>query len=255
MFRPHQYRSIKTGVETLEPGANRPRHRHWEGYATIVLAGSLIEASFSGRASAQPGDVLLHGRFDCHMDIDNCSGRLQLLRLPWLNDAMEGHFRILDPDFLVRTAERDPMDALRHLAINLQPSSRPVSHWTEDLAGTLAHNSAISLQEWAEHRGIRPDVVSHAFRRVFGVSPKCYRLEIRTRRAWFQVIHSHDSLTRIALNTGFSDLPHMSRSIRAFTGLSPNRWRTLTLRSPNGKSISSGRVRGGPVFGDFCHAF
>jgi AraC-like DNA-binding protein len=225
MFRPHQYRSITSGVERLEVGANRPRHRHWEGYATVVLSGSVIEASFSGRASAQPGDVLLHGRFDCHMNIDNSRSRLQILRLPWLNDAMEGHFRLRDPDFLVRTAEKDPLDAMQHLALNLQPSGSSSRHWTEELAGALTHNSTISLQEWAERRGIRPDVISHSFRRDFGVSPKLYRLESRARRAWREVIHSNSSLTRIALDSGFSDLAHMSKSIRAFTGLSPNRWR------------------------------
>jgi hypothetical protein len=88
VIRLHQYRSIKAGVERLERNANRPRHRHLDGYATVVLAGSVTEASFSGRARTQPGDVLLHGRFDCHMDVDNGKSRLQILRLPWLNDAI-----------------------------------------------------------------------------------------------------------------------------------------------------------------------
>jgi AraC-like DNA-binding protein len=231
MFRPHQYKSIIAGVEKLEGDAYRPRHRHLEGYATIVLSGSFTESSFSGRACAQPGDVLLHGRFDCHMDIDRRTGRLQILRLPWHNDAMEGHFRVHDPDFLVRIAQRDPLDAMRHLSVNLHPSTCPFGHWTEELAGALAHDSAMSLQEWAERKGIRPDVVSHTFRRYFGVSPKLYRLEIRARRAWGQIMHSKASLTRIALDAGFSDLAHMSNSVKEFTGLSPSRWRILNAAS------------------------
>jgi AraC-like DNA-binding protein len=225
MFQPHQYRSVQPGIEKLEGGANRPRHRHLEGYATVVLAGSLTEASFSGRARAQAGDVLLHGRFDCHMDIDHGRGKIQILRLPWLNDAMEGHFRIHDPDALVRIAEQDPLEAMRHLAANLQPPNGSSGHWTDQLAGALAHHSTLSLQEWAERRGIRPDVVSHAFHRDFGVSPKLYRLESRTRRAWHKIIRSDESLTDIALDAGFADLAHMSNSVRAFTGLSPSRWR------------------------------
>jgi AraC-like DNA-binding protein len=230
MAPPHQFRSITAGVERLERNANRPRHRHWEGYATIVLTGSATEASFSGRAYAVPGDVLLHGRFDCHMDIDHGKGTLQILRLPWLDDAVEGHFRIRDPDALVRIAERDPFEAMRYLSLNLQSAGCSDGHWTEELARALSHDSAISLQEWAECRGIRPDVVSRAFRRDFGVSPKLFRLESRARRAWRQVIHSNDALTRIALDTGFSDLAHMSNSIKAFTGLSPTRWRSLAGR-------------------------
>jgi len=226
-LRPYQYRSIKPGVERLEAGANLPRHRHREGYATIVLMGSITEASFSGRARAQPGDVLLHGRFDCHMDIDHSKGKVQILRLPWRNDVIEGHFRIYDPDALVRIAEQDPLEAMRHLARNLQPAGCSLNHWTDQLADALAHNSALSLQEWAERRGIRPDVVSHVFRRNFGVSPKLYRLESRARQAWHHVILSGQQLTRIALDAGFSDLAHMTNSIRTFTGLSPTRWRAL----------------------------
>lgn len=230
MFTPHQYRSIKPGVERLHAGADRPRHRHLEGYATIMLAGSMTEAGFSGRARAQPGDVLLHGRFDCHMDIDHTRGRTQILRLPWLNDAQEGHFRVPDPDVLVRIAEQDPLEAMRYLADNLEPPNGGCTHWTDQLAGALAEKSAIPLQEWAEHRGIRPDVVSHAFRRDFGVSPKLYRLESRARRAWRQIIRSSEALTRIALDAGFTDLAHMSNSVRAFTGLSPSRWRACVAR-------------------------
>ena len=252
MFLPHQYRSIASGVETLESGANRPRHRHWEGYATIVLAGSFIEASFSGRACAKPGDVLLHGRFDCHMDTDNRRGTVQILRLPWFNDAMEGLFQIRDPDLLVRIAEQDPLDGVRHLAINLLPAPETIHHWTEELASALRHNSSVSLQEWAELRGIRPDVVSHSFRRDFGVSPKLYRLEIRARQAWRQVVHSDNSLTRIALDAGFADLAHMSNSIRAFTGSSPNRWRAPRPESAKDRPGPSSRPCGGPGFGDFC---
>jgi AraC-like DNA-binding protein len=138
---------------------------------------------------------------------------------------MEGHFRIHDPDTLVRIAERDPLDAMGHLALNLEPPGDSLDHWTDQLASALAQNPAMGLQEWAERRGIRPDVVSHAFRRDFGVSPKLYRLECRARRAWRQVIHSNETLTRIALDADFSDLAHMSNSIKEFTGLSPTQWR------------------------------
>jgi AraC-like DNA-binding protein len=232
MIRAHQYRSITAGVETLERHANRPRHRHWEGYATVVLAGNVTEASFSGRAHAIPGDVLLHGRFDCHMNIDNGKGRIQILRLPWHDDAVEGQYRVHDPDLLVRIAERDPLEATRHLALNLQPLASPIRHWTEELARLLMQNSPLSLRDWAECKAVRPDVVSHAFRRDFGVSPKLFRLESRARRAWRQVINTDHALTRIALDAGFADLAHMSNAIRAFTGWSPSRWRSARPQAP-----------------------
>src|ERR1700678_3809143 len=101
MFRPHLYRSVRPGVERLPGSTCRPRHRHLEGYATVVLAGTFTETSFAGRMPAVPGDVLLHGRFDCHMDVGHSRRSLQILRLPWLNDAVEGHFRTPDPEQIV----------------------------------------------------------------------------------------------------------------------------------------------------------
>ncbi len=86
------YRPVKFGVETLEPGLVLPRHRHANGYATVVLAGSFEEAGFAGRFAAKPGDVLLHGK---------------------------GHFSVPDPDTLARLAERDAEAAAAQLRTSL----------------------------------------------------------------------------------------------------------------------------------------
>lgn len=116
----HPYRSIQVGIETFPRGSAPPRHRHLEGYASIILAGSFVEAGFGGRVSVEPGDVLLHGRFECHASRSSCSRAVQILRLPWLDDGVEGHFCISDPDLLARLAERDPRETMVALAENLQ---------------------------------------------------------------------------------------------------------------------------------------
>jgi AraC-like DNA-binding protein len=64
-------------------------------------------------------------------------------------------------------------------------------------------------------------------RPVPAIDPKGFRLESRTRLAWREIVRSTASLTDIALNLGFSDLPHLSRSIHVFTGRSPSGWRTV----------------------------
>jgi AraC-like DNA-binding protein len=221
----YAYRSIHIGVETLPARSSQPRHRHLEGYANVVLAGSFIETGFAGVMHAAPGDVLLHGWYDCHADVQ-CSRRcIQVLRLPWNDASLEGHFRISDPDELARLVESDPnqaVGALSRQAVRVDP---PPSDWTHELARALCEGSPFELRAWAESRGYRPDALSRGFRRHFGVSPKLYRLEARTRRAWLQVTHTNDSLTRIAADHGFADLAHMSRSMRVFTGRWPSEWR------------------------------
>jgi AraC-like DNA-binding protein len=218
---------VRVGVERLPDHCVQPRHRHLEGYANVVLAGSFVEASFAGLMDARPGDVLLHGWFDCHADAQSSRTAIEVLRLPWDDERLEGHFRIRDPDALVRLAERDPAEAVRMLRREAQAVNAPPLDWTDELARELAGEPPVVLGEWAELRGWRPEALSRGFGRQFGVTPKAYRLELRTRRAWFEVMRCRASLTRIAADHGFADLPHMSRSIHALTGHWPSQWRQV----------------------------
>jgi AraC-like DNA-binding protein len=220
------YRSAPVGLETFPRGIAPPRHRHVEGYASVILAGSFVEAGFGGRVRVEPGDVLLHGRFDCHANSTSCSRAVQILRLPWVEDRLEGHFRITDPDLLARLAERDPHESMVALAENLQAVQRPLQHWTASLASDLQNTPSLSLSRWAGESGMRPEALSRGFHREFGVSPKQFRLEARARRAWFEVLRSTQTLTTIAQEFGFADLAHLSRSVRTLTGYPPSAWRT-----------------------------
>ncbi|MGH8495292.1 MAG: helix-turn-helix domain-containing protein [Gammaproteobacteria bacterium] len=227
----HTYRAIRAGVETLAPGIDLPRHRHTAGYATIVLAGSFIEASFAGRFMVEPGDVLLHGRFDCHANRALTRRHLRILRLPWLDDTLEGHFRTEDPDLLARAAEREPLEATAMLRRSLEMSPPRELHWPERLALALSHDPSLRLRTWSEREGIAPETLSRGFRRAFDVSPKLFRLEVRARLAWNALMRSDVPLTTIAHEYRFSDLAHMSRSVCAFTGFAPSRWRAAAGRS------------------------
>jgi AraC-like DNA-binding protein len=223
---PHVYRSTVPGVETLAPGLRLGRHRHAWGYATVVLAGSFVEASFAGRFTAEPGDVLLHAAFDCHCNWSTSRQGPQILRLPWSSRTLEGHFRVRDPDLLVRLSERDPAEATRELRRELEPvRTRQGLHWTDKLAADLSRDSSVALRIWAEREGIAPETLSRGFRCAFGVSPRRFRLEARARSAWVRLGRSDTSLTAIAHDLEFSDLAHMSRSVAAFTGLAPSVWR------------------------------
>jgi AraC-like DNA-binding protein len=228
----HAYRLGQVGLETFPRGIAPPRHRHWEGYASVVLAGSFVEAGFGGRLKVEPGDVLLHGRFDCHANSSSCSRAVQILRLPWMDDRIEGHFCITDPDLLARLAERDPRETMVALKENLQVVKTPLQHWTGRLASALQNTPSLSLRRWAGEVGMRPEALSRGFQREFGVSPKQFRLEARARRAWLELLRSPRTLTTIAQDLGFSDLAHLSRSVRSLTGYPPSAWRSHGPGSP-----------------------
>lgn len=201
------------------------RHRHAAGYATVILSGCLEEASFAGRFIAYPGDVLLHGAFDCHANRCLTRTPLQILRLPWDENLIEGRFCVRDPDVLAAMTERDPDEASRQLRLELKSVPTEQAHWTELLANILRSGSRVRLEEWAETNRLSPETVSRGFRRVFGVSPKLFRVESRARRAWNLLTNCSKSLTDVAYEEGFADLAHLSRNIAALTGASPSYWR------------------------------
>lgn len=232
MHARHTYRSVQVGLETFPRGSAPPRHRHLEGYASVVLAGSFVEAGFGGRVKVGPGDVLFHARFDCHANSSSCSRAVQILCLPWMDDSVEGHFCITDADFLARLAERDLRESMAALAENLQVPQAPMQHWTGRLASALQNTPSLSLSRWAAELGMRPEALSRGFHREFGVSPKQFRLEARARRAWLEILQSPRTLTTIAQDFGFSDLAHLSRSVRSLTGYPPSAWRTCGPDSP-----------------------
>src|ERR1700735_4522857 len=213
--------SAQVGVETFPRGSAPARHRHLESYASVVLAGTFVEAGFGGRMEVAPGDVLSHGRFDCHANRSSCWRAVQILRLPWMDEWAEGHFRISDPDLVARLAERDPRESMVALAENLSVAKATRQHWTGTLASALQSTPSLSLRRWAAEAGMRPEALSRGFHREFGALAKPFLLEGRARRAVLEILRSPRSLTTIAHDIGFSDLAHLSRSVRSLTGYPP----------------------------------
>jgi AraC-like DNA-binding protein len=242
------YRAVVPGVETLPQGLSLPRHRHACGYATVVLAGSFVEASFAGRFRVEPGDVLLHAAFDCHANWVVAARRLQILRLPWppregSDPVPEGRFIVRDPDWLARLCERDPSEAAYELHGAVRAfAARAGADWPAELAAALSRTPPVRLGQWAASRGLAPASVSRGFRRAFGASPKQFRLETRARRAWTLLTHTRASLTAIAHDLEFADLAHMSRSVRALTGFSPSAWRSAQSRADLLSQLRSSRA-------------
>ena len=206
----------------------------------MVLAGSFEEAGFSGRFIAKPGDVLLHGDFDCHANRTLTRSKLNILRLPWSDNLREGHFRVADPDALVALAERDVFAAAAQLGRHLIQIPVPRLHWTERLQQTLRRDACVRLENWAEAENLAPETVSRGFRRAFGVAPRAFRLESRARQAWNRILTANSPLTDIAFDFGFADLAHLTRAVRALTGAPPSFWRQRSAaNAPAGQVHSS----------------
>ena len=215
----YEFHSPHFGRERLGAHQRIPRHHHWGGYITVVIGGGYQEAGFEGRLNLAAGDVVVHGRFDAHLDHIG-SGGAELVNLPLPPGlSLPANFRIDDADELARIAERDPVEA----AHSLRPAGdiATLSDWPDLLAGALQSAGDHRLGFWAENAGLAAETLSRGFRVAYGITPARFRAEVRARRAMEMLVEGDTSLASIAIDCGYSDQPHFSRAILSMTGKSP----------------------------------
>jgi AraC-like DNA-binding protein len=219
---------IAEGRQTCHQGQHFPRHRHGEAYAAVVLRGAYEECGARGQFHVGPGDVLLHGAFEAHLDRFAYRGAhiLNLICADLVPAFSMG--RIADVDALVRTAERDPRAAAGQLHEQLRPVEPAAADWPAALARHLRRDPACRLEAWAREHGLAVETVSRGFRKVFGVTPMRFRAEVRTHRAIGLLADGDARLASVAADAGFADQAHMTRAVRAVTGAPPGAWRRST---------------------------
>lgn len=79
----------------------------------------------------------------------------------------------------------------------------------------------LTVAELAAETGLSRSQFDRQFQRLFGMSPREYLLRVRVRAACRMLIQTEDQVTQIALQTGFYDHSHFSRTFRRIMGTSP----------------------------------
>jgi AraC-like DNA-binding protein len=202
------------------------RHIHEEAYAALVLSGGYEEAGDHGRFRVKACNVVFHEQFEAHLDRFSETGAVVLnLRLPVGCSYTPGIARVADPDSVVRVAERSCREAV-DLLISVALSDMPQpADWPDELATALMQNPSLKLSQWGEKNGIAPWAVSRGFALVFGISPEVFRARIRARHALKRIRGTQSPLASIAVELGFADQSHMTRSVKRLTGVGPRTWR------------------------------
>ncbi|OAH42801.1 hypothetical protein AX777_06065 [Sphingobium yanoikuyae] len=202
-----------------------PRHRHDAAYAAVIIDGGYIESGDTGRWIVEAGDVVFHGAFEAHANtIEDSRATVINLALP-MTARLPTLFRVSDPDALVRAAsDRGP-----EILTLLRPSEvkQPVMLDWPDLLAKALREGLWSIGDWAREVGLSPSTVSRGFRAAFGTTPARYRAEARARAALRKIIGSTAPLAEAALDSGFADQAHMSRSLLSLTGTTPGHWRNV----------------------------
>ena len=169
-------------------------------------------------------------RWTAHRDRFGARGA-RVLNLPGFAKLPPGAGHIADPDAAMRLAERDPVAAAVYVRDNFRPGAERRDDWPDLLADALAADPDILLMSWADDMRLDPASVSRGFARAYGVTPKRFRLEARTRRALAALPSWRGSLAEFAADQGFADQAHLARSVVAMTGMAPVRFRAKSVQA------------------------
>ena len=222
-----QFAQVADGMETWNARTCVGRHRHDQAYAAIVLSGGYEECGSRGRFRVRPGDVLLHGAFDAHLNRFR-PGETRILNLvlePCAYPPISAG-RVDDADGIATLASHDPAAAAIQLGEQLQRAAHPPADWPDMLASDLVRNPRTRLETWARAHDLATETVSRGFGKVFGMTPAAFRAQARAQAAFAQIIGGSRPLAAIAAATGFADQAHMTRATRTLTGRTPSEWRT-----------------------------
>jgi AraC-like DNA-binding protein len=158
---------------------------------------------------------------------------LTLIRLPWRHETtFGGVYRNLRIETIERIAVHDVVGAMGLLEEQLAGKAFEqfsVQDWSDKLAIDLGINPRLRISQWAESRGVTREYAWRCFIRAFGVAPAQFRSEMNARAALLTIARSNHPLSKVAADFGFADQSHMTRAIKALTGVSPARWRNSHL--------------------------
>lgn len=237
------------------PALRTPAHSHPVMCLHIVLDGLYDEKTLAGHHQLEPGWVLFKPVGEVHwnefralgsttlrieLDPDampdlarHLPGRLTSFRSPRLATlAKRVHHELSAIDDLTPIiAESVALEIFARVARTRLPAPRSVSALARRCAELLEERftELYRLGDAARDWGVDRTVLAHAFREEFGRSVGEY---IRERRVEYVASRLRDgsarSLGELAIEAGFADQSHLTRTFKSVYGLPPGRWRRLT---------------------------
>lgn len=95
-----------------------------------------------------------------------------------------------------------------------------------------------SSSEMAKACGLSQSQFDRGFRRVFGTSARQYLLRVRVEAACRRLVETEDTVAALAVELGFFDHAHLTRSFRRIMGMTPAAYRALA-REPKVRKRST----------------
>lgn len=121
-------------------------------------------------------------------------------------------------------------ELLRRLVGEIRDPKRVSRAWVARVRDELASRALgpVHLASLASASGVDPATLSNAFRTTYGCTPREFIRRQRVAWASGPLRHSRRPLSAIALDAGFADQAHFTRSFKRETGLTPGQFRAIS---------------------------
>jgi AraC family transcriptional regulator len=130
------------------------------------------------------------------------------------------------PDELTPLAvESEALELLTRLGRSVRDDGRPP--WLAEARSLLhdRYSDPLRLGEVASLVGVEPARLARTFRRAFGEPMAAYLRKLRVHAAAARLSDSDEPISRIAVDVGFADQSHLTRSFARVLGTTPARFR------------------------------
>jgi AraC family transcriptional regulator len=223
---------------TFAPGKRLPRHRHPHGCIAVVVEGAVDKAFARVSGTAAQGAVITMPAEEPHVDAFGRAGaRIVVVESQAEEDVT------LDRDWaclLIATKIARELEApdsftplaVEGLALELAAAARRLAgpgapHWLQS-ARELALERAlepVSVVEIAVELDVDPRLLARGFHEHYGASIGEYVRNARLDWAAARLVQTDAPLATLALEAGFADQSHFTRSFKQRTGLPPGKYR------------------------------
>lgn len=239
------------------------QHSHNNAYLSLVLAGTWKEALPERQRHCKPETLLYHPPEELHIDQFG-GGEVRLFNIEFQSEwfekiaATRNQFKLsldltsenhqpfsvqiyrefLQQDELSRLAiEGALLQLLTSVARHTDSSDAPIPGWLKEakyfidlhLSGNLV------IEKIAANFGIHPGHFSRTFKEYYHFRPMQYIRQSRILHAQNLLKTKHLSLSSIALECGFADQSHFTRTFHSATGTTPGKWRRWQQSSKDSK--------------------
>jgi AraC family transcriptional regulator len=227
-------------LSRYERDSHIPPHAHDAAFATVVLDGAYRETVLHETRVCAPQSIVVHAPGERHADAftrrTTClsihgaaferSTHLATPAAAGIAMKLRAEFRAPDA-FSPMVVEALMLELFVASARHRDTGAAPL--WLREVRSTIEERfrETLTLSMLAAYAGVDAAHLARTFRRHYGTTVGELLRELRVDYAK-QRLASYDPLAQIALDAGFADQSHFTRTFRKATGMTPSAFQSIT---------------------------